>query len=160
MYTCRQSSARQHRSTRAAGIHDDISTLGGRWASHGGGGASNVVAPGSNFKLCGERTCSLVLKGNMLKSSPIIFALARTSGNKGPGASGLLLWFACWLFTGDLCDRVAVLAVGCVLCTAILMWHPDVAVLASRTRWIVAVRAFDLLFDFQRSTFFYSGNRL
>ena len=38
-------------STRAAGIHDDISTPGGRWVSHGGGGASNVDAPGSNFKL-------------------------------------------------------------------------------------------------------------
>ena len=36
MNTCRQSSVRQHRSTRAAGIHDDISTPGGRWASHGG----------------------------------------------------------------------------------------------------------------------------
>ena len=49
MYTCRQSSARQHRSSRAAGIHDDISTPGGRWASHGGGGASDVDAPGSNL---------------------------------------------------------------------------------------------------------------
>ena len=70
----------------------------------------------------------------MLKSSPIIFALARTPGNKGPGASGLLLWFACWLFTGDLCGCVVVLAVGFVLCTAVLILHPDVAVLASRTR--------------------------
>ena len=51
MNTCRQSSIRQHRSTRAASIHDDISTPGGRWASHGGGGASDVDAPGSNFKL-------------------------------------------------------------------------------------------------------------
>ena len=69
----------------------------------------------------------------MLKSSPILFALARTPGNKGPRKSGLL-WFACWLFTGDLCGCVAVLAVGCVLCTAVLMWYPDVAALASRTR--------------------------
>ena len=38
MNTCRQSSVRQHRATGAAGIHDDISTPGGRWASHGGGG--------------------------------------------------------------------------------------------------------------------------
>ena len=30
MYTCRQSSARQHRSTRAAGIQDENSTPGGR----------------------------------------------------------------------------------------------------------------------------------
>ena len=57
----------------------------------------------------------------MLKSSLILFALARTPGNKGPRTSGLLLWFACWLFTGDLCGCVAVLAVGCVLCTAVLM---------------------------------------
>ena len=65
----------------------------------------------------------------------------------------MLLWFACWLFTGDVCGCVAVLAVGCVLCTAVLMCYPDVAVLASRTSRIVAVRAFELLFDFQRSTF-------
>ena len=44
MYTCRQSSARQHRSTRAAGIQDDMSTPGG-------GSVSNVDAPESNFKL-------------------------------------------------------------------------------------------------------------
>ena len=50
MYTCRHSSARQHRSTRAADIYG-ISTPGGRWASHGGGRASNVDAPGSIFKL-------------------------------------------------------------------------------------------------------------
>ena len=36
---------------RTAGIHDDIWTPGGRWASHGGGSASNVDAPVSNFKL-------------------------------------------------------------------------------------------------------------
>ena len=152
-------------STRAAGIHDDISTPGGCWASRGGGGASNVDAPGSNFKLYRERTSSLALEGMMLKSSPIFFALARTPGNKGPRTSGLLLRFACWLFTGDLCGCVAVLAVDCALCTAILMRYPDVAALTSRTRWtaaltsrtrrIVAVRAFDLLFDFQRSTFIF-----
>ena len=116
MYTCRQCSARQHRSTRAAGVHDDISTPGGRWASHEGGGASDVDAPGSNF----ERTFSLVLEG-IMQSSPIIFPLVRTPGNKGPRTSGLLLWFACWLCKGDLCGCVAVLAVGCALCTAVLM---------------------------------------
>ena len=57
----------------------------------------------------------------MLKSSLVLFDLARTPGNKGPGTSGLLLWFACGLFTGDLCGCVAVLAVGCVLCTAVLI---------------------------------------
>ena len=56
----------------------------------------------------------------MLKSSPIIFALARTPGNKGPRTSGLLLWFACWLFTGDRCGCAAVLGVGFVLCMAVL----------------------------------------
>ena len=40
-----------NKSTRAAGIHDDFSTLGRRWASHGGGGESRVDALGSNFKL-------------------------------------------------------------------------------------------------------------
>ena len=72
----------------------------------------------------------------MLKSSPIFFALARTPRNKGLRTSGLLLWFACWLFTGDLCGCVAVLAVGCVLCTAVLMLQlcPDVAALTSKTR--------------------------
>ena len=64
MYTCRQSSARQHRSTRAASIHDDISTPGDRWASHGGGGASHVDAPGSNFRLFPYRTRYPVLKTN------------------------------------------------------------------------------------------------
>ena len=49
--TCGQSSVQQHRSTRAVGMHDDVSTPGGRWASSRGGGASNVDAPGSNFKL-------------------------------------------------------------------------------------------------------------
>ena len=43
MHTCRQSSARQHRSTRAAGTHN-IPTPGGRWASHGGGAPMEVVA--------------------------------------------------------------------------------------------------------------------
>ena len=57
----------------------------------------------------------------MLKSSPILFPLARSPGNKGPRTLGLLLWFAGWLFMGDLCGCVAVLAVGCVLCTAVLM---------------------------------------
>ena len=51
----------------------------------------------------------------MLKSSPILFALARLPGNKGPRTSGLLLWFDCGLFTGDLCGCVVVLAVGCLL---------------------------------------------
>ena len=88
----------------------------------------------------------------MLKSSPIIFALARTLGSKGSRTSGLLLWFACWLFTGGMCGCVAVLAV-CMLCTAVMMRYSDVAALTSRTRCIVAVRAFDLLIDFQRSAF-------
>ena len=70
----------------------------------------------------------------MLKSSPILFALARAPRNKGPRTLGLLLWFACWLFTGDLCGCVAVLVVGCVLCTAVLILYPDVAEVASRTR--------------------------
>ena len=91
----------------------------------------------------------------MLKSSPIVLALARTPGIKGPRTSRLLLWFACWPFTGDLCGCVAVLAVVCVLCTAVLMWCSDVAALTCRTSWFVAVRAFDLLFDFQRSTFLF-----
>ena len=106
MNTCQQSSFRQHRSTGAAGIHDNISTPGGRWAFYGDGGASDVDAPGSNFKLYWERTCSLVLERMMLKSSLILFALARTPGNKGPRTLGLLSWFACWLFTGDLCAVV------------------------------------------------------
>ena len=58
----------------------------------------------------------------MLKFPRIIFALGPKPVNKGPRTSGLLLWFAWWLCTGDLWDCcVAVLAVGCVLCTAILM---------------------------------------
>ena len=130
MYTCRQSSARQHRSTRAASIHDDISTPGGRWASRGGGGASHVDAPGSNLDYSrtvpgtwySKRTSSFILEGVMLISSRILFALPRTPGNKAPRTSGLLVWFACLLFAGDLCDCcVVVLAVGCVLCTAVLM---------------------------------------
>ena len=79
-------------------------------------------------------------------------------GNKGPRTSGLLLWFACWLFTGDLCGCAAVLAVGRVLCTAVLMWYSDVAALSSRTRWIVAVRAFDSLSIFSAQLFDF-GNR-
>ena len=51
MDTCRRSSARQHRSTRAGDMHEDISTPGGRWASRGCGGASNDDVPGSYFKL-------------------------------------------------------------------------------------------------------------
>ena len=121
MYTCRQSSARQHRSSRAAGIHDDISTPGGRWASHGGGGASDVDAPGSNFKFILRTNFQPRSRGHHVEIIPILFALARTLGNKGPTTSGQLLWFACWLFTGDLCGCVALLAVGCVLCTAVLM---------------------------------------
>ena len=48
----------------------------------------------------------------MLKSSPILFALARTPENKGPRTSRLLLWFARWPFAEDLCGFVAVLDVG------------------------------------------------
>ena len=77
--------------------------------------ASNVDAPGSNFKLYWEQTSSLILEGIMLKSPSIIFALARTPGNKSPRTSGVLLSSACWLFTGDLCGCVAVLAVLCVV---------------------------------------------
>ena len=68
-----------------------------------------------------ERTSSLVLEGIMLKSSLILFALARTPVNEGLRTSGLLLRFTCWLFTGDLCGCAAVPAVGCVVCTAGLM---------------------------------------
>lgn len=35
------------------------------------------------------------------------------------------MWFACWLFTWDLCSCVAVLAVGCVRCTAVLLCYFD-----------------------------------
>ena len=52
----------------------------------------------------------------MLKPSRIVFDLARTTGNKGPGTSGLLFWFACCLHTGVRCR-----AVDCVLCTEVLM---------------------------------------
>ena len=63
----------------------------------------------------------------MLNYPRIFLALARNSGNKGPGTSGQLLWFDCWLCTGDLCGCVAVLGVGCVLCTAVLMGYFDLA---------------------------------
>ena len=56
----------------------------------------------------------------MLKQSPFLFALARRLRQTGPRTSGLL-WFACWLCTGDLRGCVAVLTVGCVLCTAVLI---------------------------------------
>ena len=46
MYTCRKSGARQRKSTRAAGMHDDVSTPGARWASRGSSGAPKVAAPG------------------------------------------------------------------------------------------------------------------
>lgn len=40
---------------------------------------------------------------------------------KGRERRGWLLWFACWLFYGGgLCGFVAVVAVGCVLCPAVL----------------------------------------
>ena len=50
-----------------------------------------------------------------------------------------------------LCDGAVVLAVGWRLCTAVLMWYFDVAVLTSRTRWIAAAR----VFDFQPSIFIF-----
>lgn len=55
----------------------------------------------------------------MLNSPRIVFALG--PGNKGPRTSELVLWFACWLFTGDLCGCVGVLAVACVLRVAVLV---------------------------------------
>ena len=103
MHTCGQPSARQHRSTRAAGIHDGISNPGGRWASHGGGGETNVDDPGPNFEFFCERTSNLLLEGIMLNYPQTTFALARRPGSKDPQRSGQLLWFACWLFTGHLC---------------------------------------------------------
>ena len=48
---CRQSSARQHRATTEADERDGNPIPGGRRASHGGGGASNVSARRSNLKL-------------------------------------------------------------------------------------------------------------
>ena len=66
--------------------------------------------------------------------SPILFALARMPGNKGPRTSGLSLWFASWLFTGGLRGCFAVLGEDRVLCTAVLMGYSDVAALTSRTR--------------------------
>ena len=59
--------------------------------SHGGGGASNVDAPGSDFKLYWERTFSLVLESIMLKLSPILFALVRTPGKKRPDNVGAVV---------------------------------------------------------------------
>ena len=101
MHTCGLCSFRQHRSTTAAGTHNGNSTPGGRWASHRCGGASNVDAPGLNLKLYGEHAYSLIIEGAMQKYPRTLFALAGRPGSKGPRTSGLLLWFACWLFSGD-----------------------------------------------------------
>ena len=49
----------------------------------------------------------------MLTFPRTTFGLPRGPGHKGPLTSGLL-WFVCWLFTGDVCGCVAVLVVGCV----------------------------------------------
>ena len=49
------------------------------------------------------------------------FRFGSLAGNKGPRTSGLLLWFVSWLVAGNLCGCVAVLALGIVLCLAVLM---------------------------------------
>ena len=80
-----------------------------------------------------------------MMKSPIFFALARTPGNNAPRTSRLLFWFACWLFTGDLCGCVAVQAVGCVLSTlrkTVLMWYSDVAALTSMCVFFTLNRSF------------------
>ena len=96
----------------------------------------------------------------MMQSSPILFALARTPGNEDPRTSGLLLWLACWLFTGNLCGCVAALAVGFVQCTAVLMGYPDVAV-----RWPVGhaellLFVLSICFSIFSAQLFDFGNRL
>ena len=64
-----RNSARQHKSTTEVGKRDNNSTPGrGRWASHGGGDASNVDAPGSNSELYSERASKLALEGIILIS--------------------------------------------------------------------------------------------
>ena len=74
--------------------------------------------------------CALVLKTNLqsrsrghhAESSSKYLRFGSKTGTKAQERYvGLLLWFACWLFTGDLCGCVAVLAVGRVLFTAVLM---------------------------------------
>ena len=47
---------------------------------------------------------------------------------------------------------------GCALCAAYgssHTWYPDVAAVTRRTRWTAAACAFGMLFDFQRSTFWF-----
>ena len=159
MNTCRQSSVQQHRSTRAAGIHDDISTPGSRWASHGGGGASNVDAPGSNFKLYWERTSSLVLEGIMLKSCPILFALARTPWNKARERRGCCCGSPAGYLRG-ICAAVLPCWQWVVHCVRqswcdILTW----------LRWPVGYAelllfVLSICFSFCSAQLFYFGNRL
>ena len=153
MYTCRKFSVRQHRSTRAAGRHDVISTPGGRWISHGCGDTSNVDAKGSSFMLYWERTSSLY-SGALCWNHLTIHSLWPRPANGGPRTSRLS-WFACRLFTGDLCGCVVVLAVDCVLCTAVLIWYCDVAALTNSTHWIFTVKCFGFAFRFSALNVFY-----
>ena len=69
----------------------------------------------------------------MLKSSPILFALARTPANKGPSKVGAVVVVRLLAIYGGSLRLVAVPAVGCVLCTAVLIYS-DVAALTKRTR--------------------------
>ena len=92
---------------------------GGRRASFGGGGAPNVDAPGSNFKLYPERTCDPILEGIIRNCPPIPFG-AKAGEQRPENIGAVVVVRPLATCTGDLGDCAALLAVGCVLCTAVL----------------------------------------
>ena len=117
MYTCRQPSARQHRSIRAAGIHDDISTSEGRWASHGGG-ARPTLTPRDQINFMPRTNFQPHFRGQHAEIISNYLRFGSHAGKQGPENVGAVA-VVCRLLTGGLCGCVAVLAVGCVLCTVV-----------------------------------------
>ena len=154
MYTCRQSSARQqiHQINRYTRRHFD------RWASHRGGGASNVDAPGLNFKLHWAKF-QPHSRGHLAKIISNYLRFGSHAGKQSPENVGTVVGVRLLAIYGGSVLLCCVLAAGCVLCSAVLVWYSHVAALTSRTRWIVAVRAFDCFSIFSAQLFDF-GNRL
>ena len=120
MHTCRQSRARQHRSTGAAGT-----TLRPREVV---GPPIEVVARPTLTPRDQTSSLYLVLRTNFQPHSrghhaEIIsnsFRFGSDAGKQRPENVGVVV-VRLLAFTGDLCGCVAVLAVGCELCTAVLL---------------------------------------
>ena len=117
-----KSSARQHRSTTDAGQRDGNSIPGGCWASHGGGGAPNGDAPKIKLEIILRTNFRPRSRGHYPQISLKLCSLwLERRETKARERRGWCCGSACWLLARGLCGCAAVLAVGWMLYTAVLI---------------------------------------